>query len=379
MDENEMMLNGILARDVMSDSKITTAPHESLSRALSLMDKYNKFEIPVMENDEVIGLISYSVLVRRRNLPLSMPVERVMHLVPRISPETSIPVISEILMTDDYSSVPITENGRLVGMVTRRNIIQQLLEKDIFTDISVEDVMAAPVTTVEETDAISKSLHEMNQLEERSLPVIDPDGRLTGIITLDNLDRFIRGKKVRASQGEIKGEKISPKIEVKSAMITPPVSVGTGAMLGTVMRNIVKYKINTVPVIDDEGRPLGIITSLDIIELAASSKPRDEVLVQISGFEADDPYIYDSIYEVIQRYLPKIANHVRPKMINFHISHHHHQDSMTKYTINGRMTTPRKTFITKKNDWDLLEALDEVMDGLLKQVKKYKDRARDHH
>ena len=379
MDNADLKLIKMVAKDVMSDPKVTVSPHESLSRALSLMDKYRRYEIPVLDGDELVGLISYSVLGMRRNLPLSMPVERVMYPAPSIPSSSPIPEVSEILLTDDYRSVPITEDSSLCGMVTRRDIIRKMLDGDIFTDIPTQDVMTSPVTTVEENESLSKAIHEMYQLEERSLPVVDSLGRLSGIITLDNLDHYLRGKRVRASQGEIKGEKISPRIEAKSAMLTPPVYVGMQSHLGEVMNSFVQHRISTVLVVDDDNIPRGIVTSLDIIELAASARPRKEVLVQISGFEADDPYIYDSIYEVVQRYLPKIANHVLPRMINFHITHHHHQDSMTKFTINGRMSTPRKTFLTSKNDWDLLAAMDEVMGGLLKQVKKYKDKVRDHH
>jgi len=161
-------------------------------------------------------------------------------------------------------------------------------------------------------------------------------------------------------------------------MNTSPVSIPVDSRLGEVMEIIAHRKISSVIVVD-ENTPVGIITGLDIIELAASAKSRKEVLVQISGFEADDPYIFDSLYTQIQRYLPKISNHVIPKMINFHITHHHHLDSMTKFTISGRMTTPRRTFITKKNDWDVVKAMDEVMASFTKQVKKYKEKAKEHH
>ena len=378
MDDLDNRLNNIKASDIMTQVSTTIRPDESLSRALSLMDKYRSYEIPVVDHGHVMGLISYRILAKRRNLPLSVPVERVMYPAPSISASSPIPSISEILLTDDYSSVPIIEKGKLLGIVKRRAIVKKLFEESIHVDFPVADIMTTPVMTVTETDDIAKALHEMKHLEERTLPVVDPSGRLTGVITLDDLDKFIRGKRERASKGEIVGERISPKIEVKSAMNTTPVSVSADSRLGEVMDIIAHRKISSVIVVDDNA-PVGIITGLDIIELAASAKPREEVLVQISGFEADDPYIYDSLYSQIQRYLPKVSNHVIPKMINFHITHHHHLDSMTKFTISGRMTTPRRTFITKKNDWDVVKAMDEVMASFTKQVQKYKEKAKEHH
>ena len=376
MNTIENKLQSIKAADILVLANLTCMPDESLSKALSYMDQHNRYEIPVVDDGRILGLISYSVLVKRRNIPLSVPVERVMYPAPTISPDMPVPSISEILLTDDYRSVPVIRNKKLVGMVTRRNIIKKLLEENIYTDIPVTDIMNSPVTTVKEDEDISKALHEMNHLDERSLPVVDDQGRLSGIIALDHLDKVLRGKRERASQGEIKGEKITPHIEIKSVMIVPPLSVSMDSVLNEVMQKIVDRKISTVIVVD-EGIPKGIVTSLDIIELVASSQPREEVLVQISGFEADDPYIYDSLYYVVQRHLHKLTNHITPKVINLHITHHHHQDSMKKYTVSARLTSTRKTFITKKNDWDLTRVMDEVMDSLVKQAKKYKDRTRE--
>jgi len=376
MDIIERKLNSIKASDILIPATLTSKPDESLSKALSYMDRYNRYEIPVVDGDKILGLISYSVLVKRRNLPLSVPIERVMYPAPTISLDMPVPSISEILLTDDYRSVPVIQNEKLVGMVTRRNIIKKLLEENIHTDIPVIDIMSSPVTTVKEDEDISKALHEMNHLDERSLPVVDDQGRLSGIIALDRLDKFLRGKRVRASQGEIKGEKITPHIEIKSAMVVPPLSVSFDSTLKEVMQKIVDRKVSTVIVVD-EGMPKGIVTSLDIIEMVASSLPREEVLVQISGFEADDPYIYDSLYHVVNRYLSKLTHHITPKVINLHITHHHHLDSMKKYTVNARLTSARKTFITKKNDWDILKVMDEVMDSLVKQAKKFKERSRE--
>ena len=378
MDTLENKLHSIKASDILIAAPLTCRPDESLSKALSYMDRYNRYEIPVVDGGKILGLISYTVLVKRRNLPLSVPIERVMYPAPTISPDMSVTSISEILLTDDYRSVPVIQNKKLVGMVTRRNIIKKLLEENIHTDIPVTDIMNSPVTSVMQDEDISKALHEMNHLDERSLPVVDDKGRLCGIIALDHLDKFLRGKRERASQGEIKGEKVTPHIEIKSAMTVPPLSVSRDSILKEVMQNIVERKVSTVIVVE-EGIPEGIVTSLDIIELVAASKPRKEVLVQISGFEADDPYIYDSLYYVVQRHLSKLAHHITPKVINLHITHHHHLDSMKKYTVSARLSSARKTFITKKNDWDLVKVMDEVMDSLVKQATKYKDRTRGRH
>ncbi len=373
MDADVTELNNILVKDIMRNPGLMVDSNETLAKALSKMKGKVKHEIPVIEDGETVGIIGYGILAKRRHIPLSVTVDSVMYPPPRIGGEDNLTTVSEVLLTNDYISVPVTERNKLIGTVTRRDIIRKLLELGLYTKIPVEDIMNQPVISVKDTDTVQKALREMDNLKERSLPVVDDDGLLRGIFALEKIDVSLRGIRTRASQGERSGEKTHPSIDVRSLMITPPHYVEKESKLEEVMKSIVDNKISTVLVVE-EGRPIGIVTSLDIIEMVSSEKERDELLVQISGLDDEDMYEYDTIYTIIGKVLPKISYHVDPRLLNIHIKHHHHSESLTKFTVNLRLGTHRKTFITKKNDWDLISAIMEGMESLEKQVETYKGK-----
>lgn len=373
MNNDLDFLNNTSVSAIMRKPEGMVGPKESLGKALSMGRKKGRYEIPVVDEGKVIGIIGCGILAKRRHLPLSVTVDTVMTPPPRVFEEDSLPMVSEVLLTNDYISVPVTRDGELTGIVTRRDVIKHLLELDINIDIPVKDIMNVPVISVKGTDSISKVLHELSNLHERALPVTDGDGKLRGIFALDKRDGSLLARRKKASLGEKKGEKIHPHIDVKSVMQTPPVSVDLDARLGKVMELIVKHKISSVIVVENE-IPMGIITSLDIIEMVSSCKDRDEVLVQVSGFDGSDLYEYDSLYSVIGKYIPKISYYVDPKILNLHVKHHHHANSLTKYTLSARLGTGRKIFISRREDWDLISALHETMGSLEKQVEKFKGK-----
>ncbi len=75
-----------------------------------------------------------------------------------------------------------------VGLLTDRDIVIELLAKDVELDkVSVGDVMSGEILTAEEEDDILETIQLMRSGGIRRLPVVDKDGGLAGIVTVDDL------------------------------------------------------------------------------------------------------------------------------------------------------------------------------------------------
>lgn len=74
------------------------------------------------------------------------------------------------------------------GIITDRDIVIGLVAKEI-TDLrglDVEEVITRALVTVDETDTLSDAAELMRENGVRRLPVTDGEGRLSGILTLDD-------------------------------------------------------------------------------------------------------------------------------------------------------------------------------------------------
>ena len=86
------------------------------------------------------------------------------------------------------SLVVINDDRQPVGMITDRDICIEVvaLEKDP-KGLKVEDVMSSPVCTAGADETVVDALARMREQGIRRLPVVDNEGRLVGIITVDDI------------------------------------------------------------------------------------------------------------------------------------------------------------------------------------------------
>ena len=128
---------------------------------------------------------------------------------------------------------------------------------------------------------------------------------------------------------------------------------------------------STIIVQEDE-EPVGIITTADLIELAARFREREGLLVQISGLE-EQPDVYDAMYDIIQKAMRRISSLVTPRLLNLHIVQYKADGDKSKWSLRARFATDRRMYHLKHFDWDLFKALDGMLDQLEARIKDQKD------
>jgi IMP dehydrogenase len=131
-----------------------------------------------------------------RNLPLEnqvLEVDKVkksesgMILNPiTMRPEQKIYEALEIMKKYRISGVPITKNGKLVGILTNRDLrFEKRLDADISTVMTKDHLITVPVgTTLEE----SKEILHKNRIEK--LLVVDDHNNLKGLITIKDIEKM---------------------------------------------------------------------------------------------------------------------------------------------------------------------------------------------
>jgi CBS domain-containing protein len=79
-----------------------------------------------------------------------------------------------------------------VGILTDRDIIIELVARDVDLDaVSVGDAMSWDLVTATEDSGVHEAVELMRSKGIRRLPVVDSDGVLTGIVTVDDLMELI--------------------------------------------------------------------------------------------------------------------------------------------------------------------------------------------
>lgn len=103
-----------------------------------------------------------------------------------VKPSDSIQTAANIMREEDAGAVPVVEGGRVVGMVTDRDIVVRAVADGDFT-AKISDVVSDDVITATPEMTTSEAAELMGEHQIRRLPVIDADDRLVGIVSLGDL------------------------------------------------------------------------------------------------------------------------------------------------------------------------------------------------
>lgn len=127
---------------IMTQNVIKLNVHDSLTKAEQLFKKHHIRHIPVVSGSKVVGIISYTDLLKVAVVDYSdddtsvvtttynmFSLEQVMTKdVITVLSYTSIKEVAEIFVSNDFRALPVLYEDKLVGIVTTTDIIKYLLK-----------------------------------------------------------------------------------------------------------------------------------------------------------------------------------------------------------------------------------------------------------
>jgi CBS domain-containing protein len=369
-DLNGLELERLVVKDVLSSSAVTAQKGDSVSDVISKMKKGHLREVPVLESGKPIGMVSYSSFLHRRSLPLSAKVEQVMLPCPHLEEEMLLTSAVEEMMSAGVRGAPVVRAGKMVGLVSRTDIIKIFPKIVQLKDKKVSTFMTANPLSVTEKETVRKAQIMMKGLMEKSLPVVDLDGKLVGAIGMPEVMDVLWSLKATARPpNEVRGGREQVEVIVGSVMSRSAVAISPEETAGKVAALMIEKGVATIFVQERE-KLVGVVSQADLMEQIISLKPTEGVYVQITGLNEEDPDVYDVLYDLIGKAMKRIDKIQPPRVFTVHVTTYHHEGMRSKVSLIGRLTTARKMYYAHATDWDLYKTMDIMLDSLEKNVKR---------
>ena len=118
-----------------------------------------------------------------------MKVSEVMSSPPvTVTPGTPVRQAAALMRENDVGALPVLEQGQLVGIVTDRDLVVSVVavSKDP-GDRAVGQAMTSAPVCCNDTQSIAQAVAMMGDAQVERLPVIDQQDRLVGVITLGDI------------------------------------------------------------------------------------------------------------------------------------------------------------------------------------------------
>jgi len=110
-------------------------------------------------------------------------------------PNATVANAAKVMAQEDVGPVPIVEDGRLVGIVTDRDIVVRVVAEGRDPNATtVKEIASTDLVTVSPDDDLDEALHLLAERQVRRLPVVEGD-RLVGIVAQADIARLGKDKK----------------------------------------------------------------------------------------------------------------------------------------------------------------------------------------
>ena len=186
-----------VAGDIMSSPVKTISSTATIGEARELLTRYNVNALPVIKAGQVVGIISRRIVEKSVYHNLGhVPVTDYMHSeFMTAGPATKIKDIQEYMIGQDRRLVPVLDDGQLLGVVTRTDVLRYIHSGEALYDLARN---AMPLRSKEIRGLMSKHLspralqvlHDLGMVGDRlDVPVFAVGGFVRDLLmNVENLD-----------------------------------------------------------------------------------------------------------------------------------------------------------------------------------------------
>jgi CBS domain-containing protein len=100
------------------------------------------------------------------------------------SREMTLREVAALMRDGDMGAMPVIENGKLVGIVTDRDIVVRAIAEGKDVETPIGEVMTTEIFAVKENDFVFEAIRLMGDKQVRRVPILGAAGELAGIIAM---------------------------------------------------------------------------------------------------------------------------------------------------------------------------------------------------
>jgi acetoin utilization protein AcuB len=138
----------------------------------------------------------------------------------------------------------------------------------------VQDWMTKDVITITLDTSLPEAHQIMMNEEIRRLPIVDKNNKLLGIVTLGDVRGAQPSPATSLSIWEL--NYLLSNLKIKEIMTPDPITLNVDATIGEAARTMLEHRISGLPVVDNAGTLVGIITESDIFSMVVLNEWNQE-------------------------------------------------------------------------------------------------------
>jgi CBS domain-containing protein len=273
--------------EVMSHNPITAQLPGSRNDVLKLMVKHNLTGVPIVKKSDgsLAGMITRNDIFQN---PEEDQLAMVMNREPLVlTPSDTVEHAAKLMVTTKTTHYPVVDGGRLVGICTPTDLLYEVEKKA--SGVPVEDIALSPCVPIYQEAPLRVALVTFRASRVNALPVLDANGRLSGILTDRDIfnKSLINGSVALTALGMGGDEdewtweglrnvmklwfevsKIEmPAVPVRDIMVRSPTTVFRKTSVSEAARTMRRNDFGQLPVVDSKENLVAMLFDLNVVSI----------------------------------------------------------------------------------------------------------------
>ncbi|WP_254831614.1 CBS domain-containing protein [Haloglomus salinum] len=310
--------------DIATREYVQVDSDERLAKVRSLFDRENPKSVIVTEDDEYAGVITERQLLQS-HVEDDAKAGKMTQTAPKVDRTANVRDVARVLVEGGVKLAPVFEADRLWGVVTEDALLEAVLDNlDVLT---VEQIATREVSTLPEDASVGQAINRLRENGISRLPVVNENGRLTGMLTTHDIAEFVVQRKDRTTRGDRAGD-IDRVLDLPVAdlMSSPVATVTEGESVREAVERMLEndYAGLVVTPDDDDDLIAGILTKTDVLR-ALSYTEEEHMDVQITNVKLLETLSREEIVRSIEETTDKFA---KMQVQHAHVRFHEHDEKL---------------------------------------------------
>ncbi|SFK71808.1 CBS domain-containing protein [Halogranum rubrum] len=310
--------------DIAIPEYVEVESDERLGKIRSIFERENPKGIIVVEDGEYAGVIGEKQLIQS-HIDDDTKAAALMKSAPKVDRNEDVREVARMLVEGDTKIAPVYEGEKLWGTVTGDAILEAVI--DNLDALTVDQIYTDDIITVTEEDRIGKAINRLREHGISRLPVVNENGKLTGVLTTHDIVDFVTRRMNRQGKGDRRGD-IDRMLDlpVYDLMTSPVFTTNPGESVDDAVAKMFERDVAGLVVTptDSDAEVIGVLTKTDVLR-ALTYTEEEQMDVQVTNIGLLDTMsresLVQSITEVVDKYQEMQVHHA-------HVRFHEHKEKL---------------------------------------------------
>jgi CBS domain-containing protein/ribosome-associated translation inhibitor RaiA len=347
------------------------SPEESVSRVLGELERTGRYEAAVQAGDKV-GLITLRHLLKVSR-PESTKLVRLWKPLTQVTPDSLVIGVAAELIRINERALPVVEGTKPVGIISQLDIVKAMADSPELGNIPAKELAKTSVTSMDAKEAISKARSTMLDKGFSHIPVTRDGRLVGMVTAQDLIQIFLKSQGRSKQGEKPTGNTTKYKGELGGIMDEQPLTVGVDASALEVARGLRDREKSACLLTDSQGVIQGIITPRELLALIARRPLIKELPIQIVGLSKEDFFDRAEAEAKVDRVIKKgMRVHPNISEVSIVIKKTNEGGERNRYEMTARVISATEQINAHGEGFDMLQTFEGMLNTLEKEMMKTK-------